>query len=972
MPTEPQLEILVLGPLAVRLGGVRRSVDRPLERALLVRLALADGMPVPDHRLAADLWGDIELTRPTERLRVLASRLRAAIDSPESLTRASGGYALSARLTDLIAARAAAERMHAAVRHGDHRAVRAAADEALSQWRGQSLADLRTIPYAAAEGEQLDSWRVDLQVERLDADLALGAAAEAGRELEALAAEHPLHERLWCLLALALYRTGRQADALNRLARLRSRLSEELGVDPAPDTAAMELRLLRQDPALLLAPPEPAVVPAAAQASLPVQLPSPLTSFVGRQGELNSLVRRIAAPGLITLTGGPGSGKSRLSSEAARLVAATGRVVRFVELAPLHRESAVLEAITGDDAGGNDPLAAAAAELDGTVLVLDNAEHVVEHVAETVAGLLKRARGLTVVVTSQRPLQLGIEEQIPMDPLDAIAAAQLFTERCAADAQGADPELVAAICSAVDRLPLGIELAAGLTRTLTVPQLAERIEQRMRLLVSGSRDAQARHASLVAALDWSHQLLGESERAVLRRFAIFAGGFTLEAAEQVALDPRDVAPALTELADRSLLTVEAVNGRRFRLLETVRDYALAKLEAAGETDAARAAELDWAINRVQTIGQDNDDFATAESIAEVFGEWPNLLDALDQAAGTERAVSGLRLALALHTPWLIRGWYAEAARHFAALSDAEGATQPERVTALSNHAFVLTMLGRFEQAADLLTVAEQLAKQQDDDTLTLTVLYYRSIVEIERGQLQNALIPLLAGKELAAATPGQERRLSAFTDALGTLYLYTGRAEEAVEQYNSCIAADRIYGDEHGLSRGLSNLAGALVALGRLSEALEAATESDHYARRLDDRQILPLNDVIRGSVALAKGSIGDAEKHLRSAAEYAVADNTGVTMAHIDLADVLILEGELDEAAALLDAVFAEAPANSTPWLAARAVAAALALAQRDLPQARTLLAETTTAYTTSAFAWPRYTTRLEALRQQLESLDK
>lgn len=968
MPSEPQLEILVLGPLVVSLGGVPRSVDRPLERALLVRLALADGMPVPDHRLAADLWGDVELARPTERLRVLASRLRGAIDSPESLTRASGGYALSARLTDLVVARAAAERVHAGVRAGDHQAVRAAASEALSQWRGQSLADLRSVPYAAVEGEQLDSWRVDLQVERLEADLALGAAAEAGRELEALATEHPLHERLWCLLALALYRTGRQADALNRLAKLRSRLSEELGVDPAPDTAAMELRLLRQDPTLLLAPPEPAVVHAAPVAQpAPVQLPSPLTSFVGRQSELHSLVRRIASPGLITLTGGPGSGKSRLSSEAARLVAAAGRPVRFVELAPLHRESAVLEAITGDDAGGNDSLAAAAVALDGTVLVLDNAEHVVEPLAGIVSGLLRRAHGLTVLVTSQRPLQLGVEDVVPMGPLDAIAAAQLFTERCAADAQGADPEQVAAICSAVDRLPLGIELAAGLTRTLTVPQLAGRLEQRMRLLVAGTRDAKARHASLVAALDWSHQLLGDAERAVLRRVAIFAGGFTLEAAEQVALDPRDVAPALTELADRSLLTVEAVNGRRFRLLETVRDYALAKLEEAGETEAARTAELDWAINRVQTIGQDNDDFATAESIAEVFSEWPNLLDTLDRAVGTDREVVGLRLALSLHTPWLVRGWYGEAARHFEALSGAEGATQPERVTALSNHAFVLTMLGQFEQAAELLTEAEQLAKQLNDVTLTLTVLYYRGIVEIERGHLRDALVHLLAGKEVAAAAPSQERRLSAFTDALGTLYLYTGRPGDAVEQYDVCIAADRVYGDEHGLSRGLSNLAGALVALGRLPEALEAANESDHYARRLDDRQILPLNDVIRGSVALAKGSIEDAEKYLRSAVEYAVADNSGVTMAHIDLADVLILEGELAEASDLLDAVFADAPANSTPWLAARAAATALATAKGDLPRARTLLAETTTAYTASGFGWPRYTARLEELRKTL-----
>jgi ATP/maltotriose-dependent transcriptional regulator MalT len=157
--------------------------------------------------------------------------------------------------------------------------------------------------------------------------------------------------------------------------------------------------------------------------------------------------------------------------------------------------------------------------------------------------------------------------------------------------------------------------------------------------------------------------------------------------------------------------------------------------------------------------------------------------------------------------------------------------------------------------------------------------------------------------------------------------------------------------------------------MGQLDEALEAAAESDHYARRLDDRQILPLNDVNRASVALARGAIGDAEKHLRAAVEYAVADNSGVTMAHIDLADVLILEGELDEASALLDAVFADSPDHSTPWLAARVVAAALALAQGNRPLAAGLVTEITTEATTTGFAWPRYTTRLTALRQQLDA---
>src|SRR5690242_11871121 len=176
MSPAPPLEVLVLGPLAVRLGGRAISVDRPLERALLVRLALAGGQPVPDHRLAADLWGDVELARPTERLRVLASRLRAAIDSPHLLTRSNGGYVLAAELSDLTLARAAAERMHLAVRAGDPFTVKTAAREALELWRGPSLADLRTIPYAVAEGEQLDAWRLTLQVELLDAELSLGHA----------------------------------------------------------------------------------------------------------------------------------------------------------------------------------------------------------------------------------------------------------------------------------------------------------------------------------------------------------------------------------------------------------------------------------------------------------------------------------------------------------------------------------------------------------------------------------------------------------------------------------------------------------------------------------------------------------------------------------------------------------------------------------------------------------------------------
>ncbi|MEV6033005.1 BTAD domain-containing putative transcriptional regulator [Nonomuraea sp. NPDC052116] len=1095
MPSLPGLDVLVLGPVTVRAGDATIVVDRLLERALLTRLALAGGSPVPDARLAADLWGEAELARPTERLRVLVSRLRAALPAlpagpgqgagrsrqASPLVRTPGGYALDAHAADLVKARAAAERAHAAARSGDHAGARGSAAQALGLWRGRALADLRAIPYAELEGERLEAWRLDLTVQRLTADLALGAAAEVSAELERLADEHPLHERVSCLLALALYRTGRQADALDRLARLRRRLADALGIDPVPETAALELRILRQDPSLQLtntaptqgviaprpqpsplpaepdpSPPpvqlDPSLLPAQPESSPPlakspgqepsplsvglpaaepsllsagspgpppaespapdqarprVRLPGPATSFVGRDGELAALVRRLARPGLVTLTGGPGSGKSRLAIEAAKAVAQApvSRVVTLVELAPLHREGAVRAAVTaavGLESESDDPLPELAARLDGGLLVLDNAEHLVDQVAELVMGLLGRTDGLAVLVTSQLPLLVAGEELNRVGPLPAHAAATLFTQRCAPDQAGAEPAAVAAICAAVDRLPLGIELAAGLTRTLTVTQLAARVEDRLRLLVGGGRTAGGRHTSLRAALDWSHDLLAERERLVLRRVSVFSGGFDLEAAEHVVpavpgdagpggpgtsgtgmsglatggpgtgeaagegVTVGDVAPALAELADRSLVTVETSGGgRRFGLLETVRDYARAKLLAAGETEGALAAHLGWCVAFVRRLGAPTD-FLAAEEVSAVFAEWPNLLDALERAPGTERAADGLRLALELHTPWLIRGWYGEAERHFSALADAPGSTPTEQATALSDHAFVSTMVGKFDAAAELLTRAAELAEIASDDMVTMNVLYYRGIVEIERGRLREALPPLLQGLELAESV-SHTQRVSAFADALGTLHLYSGDAEQALQRYVTANAFDLETGDEHGLARGLSNQAQALLGMGHLKEALACATESDHYAARLDDRQILPLNELIRGAVAMAEGELGRAEAHMRTAVGYAVTDGSGASMAHIDLADVLIRREEFGEAAALLDEVYAESAEHSTPWLAARAVSAALALASRDRRRAGELAEATATAYAASGFGWPRYAARLEEVRAAL-----
>lgn len=592
------MEVLVLGPTVVRVGDRVVRIERRLERALLVRLASMGGAAVPDAVLHADLWADGESERAVQRLRVVVCRLRTALGTHGSLlTRTHAGYRIEARIPDLQQARAGADRVRAAARDADHGTVRSVAGAALALWRGPALGDLRSLPQGLAEAERLDELHLELAVARLSAEVELGASGELLIELGAMAVRHPLHERIHSLLAVALYRSARQAEALNQLTRLRRALAEGLGVDPTPDTADLELRLLRQDPALLVRPNLAASKPAVAAESHSGRSASP-PRFVGRDGELTGLLVALARPGVVTLVGTPGIGKSRLAAEASRLVAATGRETVLVGLSQARCGDAVVDAVAAaiGVADTTDAVHACARRLGGALLVLDDAEPVIEAATTLVAALRRAVPDLTVLITSQRPLLLAEEIRHPLQPLDPDAAATLFLELAAADAlvsHGRLEQDIATICSAIDWLPRGIELAAGLTRTLTVAQLVQRVPDSLRLLVGGRRDSDSRHRSLRAALDCSFGLLAERERAVLRRLAVITGTFPLETAECVVPDGKvdvgDVAPALADLVDRSLVTVHHGHGtRRFELLATVRQYALVELTNAGEEDATAA------------------------------------------------------------------------------------------------------------------------------------------------------------------------------------------------------------------------------------------------------------------------------------------------------------------------------------------------------------------------------------------------
>ncbi|MEJ3651415.1 BTAD domain-containing putative transcriptional regulator [Actinomycetes bacterium KLBMP 9759] len=983
--------------MTVSCDGAPLAVERPLERALMARLALAGGAPVLDGRLAEDLWSESEILRATPRLRVVASRLRGALGEHGALlTRTSAGYQLAAEAGDLLRAQEAAARLHDAVRDGDTAGVHAAAAAALACWRGAALADLRAYPFAQADGERLDAWHLDLTVYRIGAALDLHGGGGVIAELTTLAAEHPLHEPIACLLAKALYRVGRQADALDRLARLRTALAEELGVDPGPESADLELQLLRHDPRLL--GPETEVSAAVAVERPLTRVPVSTTSFHGRDAQLAALLEQVSRPGVVTLLGGPGSGKSRLAMETARIVA-TGRRVVVAELAPLRRDDAVVPAlveaagvdvsssdVSGSDVSGSDvsggdvtggdltgaggadnPLTPLARDLDGGLLVLDNAEHLVEAAGAATRALRSAARQLTVLVTAQRPLLLDEEAQVRVGPLGPAPAAALFVERAAPDAMlapDADAH-VATIAEAVDRLPLGIELAAGLTHTLSVAQLAGRIGDRLRLLTGGTRHLGGRHSGLRAAIDWSHELLDERERTVLRRVGVFAGGFVLEAAEATVphgeLDAGDVAPALAELVDRSLVNVVAVpgGGRRFTLLETVREYALEQLAAHGEVLDTNARHLAWCLGFVGALAT-VDDFCSTGTVAEVFTEWPNLEQALDNAVGAPHARDALRLVNALHVPLMARGWSTTALRHFVALGDADGVDPTVRAFALSHQGFHALLVGDGESATALLGRSTDLA---DDPGFSLTMLCYRGILATQLGQLHEALRVLRDGVELAKGHPLEVRLLA----GLAMAALFAGDPEEAAAVSRRIVEVGARLGDDFGLASCLTVLAGALLDTGAVDDALAAVEESDTHAGRLDVARIHQYNDMLRALVAEQRGRLDEAERYCRDTIRALQSDRP--TLFDVDLAGVLVARGDaaaLDEASALLDACLSQ---GALAALAASAVVPALALARGDVDGARRLLDRAERDHAASGFGWRRYTRRLDDVRLALRT---
>ncbi|WP_410793403.1 BTAD domain-containing putative transcriptional regulator [Kribbella sp. C-35] len=643
----------VLGPVTAWTDAGTPVVIQGLKvRALLADLLVHEGRPVPADRLIDDLWGSELPGNPSGTLSAKVSQLRRAFEDAEPGSRSlvqSGpaGYSLvvSAGTYD-------------ALQFGELLAA-GSVDEALALWRGPAYADFA------------DDAFVETAVARLT-DLRLTALEQADLpvvDLAALVKEHPLREGLRAAHMKALYRSGRQSEALESFDELRQLLLEDLGLDPSPELVALQQSILAQE------------LPHARN-----NLPAQLTELIGRTDALADVGACLGTSRLVTLTGPGGVGKTRLALAAAAGVAdrfADGVVL--VELAAVTPDAlsvtnsltdAVQAALDLRDTEGTPVVDRLASVMGSRLLVLDNCEQIVEEVAALTDRLLAAAPGLRVLATSREPLGLAGEVVWSVPPLSVpplsggvevvgeCSAAQLFVTRAAAASRGfalTDETVadVAVLCRRLDGIPLALELAATRVRALGVRGLVARLDDRFRLLATGHRGAAPRQQTLRAMIDWSWELLALDEQSVLQRLAVHADGCTADAAAAVCGED-DVLDVLARLVDRSL--VVPVDGGRFRLLESVAAYCVEKLRAAGELESSRARHLSYYVSLAEA--------ARPGLFGDEQSRWLLLLDedsanfrtALDRAVTTGQSDLAERLVDALSWYWFLRGRYVEAMR----------------------------------------------------------------------------------------------------------------------------------------------------------------------------------------------------------------------------------------------------------------------------------------------------------------------
>ena len=920
------MRIGILGPLDVRDGSARPiEVSGPRLRALLIRLAVDAGRTVPAERLIDDLWGDAPPTSAANALQALISRLRG-VGGHETVESRPGGYRLTVDPGQVDAV--AFERLVGDARAESDPAARAETlRRALGLWRGAALADVSTASFAATSIARLEGLRVEATEERIEADIALGRAARLVPELEELTVLHPLRERLRGQLMRALYAAGRQADALTVYEGARRTLADNLGVDPSPALTEVHLSILRGEPDAPESSPEPRT-----------NLPAQLTSFVGREEEIERVSALLGSARLVTLTGPGGTGKTRLASEAAsRMAGVLPDGVWFVPLAPvrgaLDVPQAVLVAIGIPETlrilearEVVRPLDRLSDALAGKrlILVLDNCEHLIDAVATLADRLLTTAPGVRILATSREPLGITGEALCPvpslaLPPEDTDAenarsydSVRLFTDRATAVRPGfsLDADTVAPvvrICRALDGAPLAIELAAARLRALTPGQVADRLDDRFRLLNVGSRTALPRHQTLRAVVDWSWDLLDDAERRVLRRLAVFNGGATPDSAEKV-LDA-DVIDVIASLVDKSLVMATGDAEVRYRLLETVRAYATERLVEAGEDKQLRDAHAAYFLGlavRAEPELRGRDQLIWIERLT---AERDNCNTALQHAIDTRDVDTAVRLVGNLAWFWILRDYEAEAGQWAIAvweITDEEAPPGAEDEYAICG--FMAAMVGEMlrEGGPDpgpLVEAIQGAASLLTEGSTHPALALIRPLVEIFNGDLDGAAREL----EMMAGHPDPWAR--AAQHVFGAyLAMSMGDIDRAADGTAAAYAGFRELGERWGMVGALTGMTEIDLARGRPLDAIRASEEAQRYAAEGISPDQLASLLIQHGRAHAMAGDLEKARAILERGANAAerIAERGDAASGWIWLSEIARHEGDFAEARTHLERALA------------------------------------------------------------------
>ncbi|MBB4907453.1 BTAD domain-containing putative transcriptional regulator [Actinophytocola algeriensis] len=877
------MQIGMLGPFEVRADdGTVVDVPGARLRGLLIALALEPGHVVPKAALVDWIWGEHPPADAANALQRLVSRLRKLL--PEGAVDGhANGYRLRVEPDAVDAVRF-------------ERQVRDGADpgrlrEALALWRGSAMQDvgLRDSEAFDAAVTRLDGLRLTVLEDRYDAEVGLGHSAELVTELTDLVTAHPLRERLVAALMRALAATGRDTDALLVYQRTRETLADTLGVDPSPELSGLHVALLRGELGRR-------------DETRKTNLRAELTSFVGKDADIAAVRDLVAGNRLTTLVGPGGSGKTRLATETARtLLGDLPGDVWLVELAAIGADGDVAQAtLTGlglrdallgeaQNAEPVDRLVAAIRERDA-LLVLDNCEHVIESAAALAHRLLGECVRLRILATSREPLGITGEVLWPVAPLavpesgaspaeiEAAPAVRLLRDRAGAVRKDlADSVLLDAptlatmlrVCRALDGMPLAIELAAARLRTMSIDQLANRLDDRFRLLTGGSRTALPRHRTLRAVVDWSWELLTEAERVVLRRLSVFAGGAGLDAAEQVCagggdvgqhVEQYEVLDLLTALTEKSLLVAEGDSAPRYRMLGTIKEYAAQRLAEAGETDLARRAHLEYFTDLAATAEPHLRRAEQVTWLATLAADHDNLGSAMRGALETGDARAAMRLAESAGWYWWLSGHKAEGMELLTAATATPGEVADEVRATVCGLISMFVSTGPTDEHASATWIHEAYrlgdGARHHHPALRLVVPLERMI------EAPDAFLP--AWESLLTDDDPWVAALARMQ--LGKMRIMLGDGGPAADaDLETALAEFRALGERFGISFAQTELAERIASRGDFAGACE------HYDQAIAAvTEIGALDDVIRmrARQALLCWLLGDKDRTTSAMAE--------------------------------------------------------------------------------------------------------